>query len=338
MSTRRRRTAAGVFTSVAAALHTHGCGGGGDAGRKSADELDPSTVAARVNGVAIRAGSVEEQYAVALVTFQGAKSATADESGRAAVRAQMLGGLIQFALLEQAAAERGLEVEQADLDAQRAALTAMGGGEAAYAKRVEGMPPGEIDQQLRQAVLEDKLMAALAADVVVPDVELETFYQTNSKTRFGPSVIARHILVADEAAASAVLDRLSRGEDFAAVAADVSLDVATAENGGQLGTVRRGMTPAPVEKALFAAAPGTVIGPVLTEPGFEIMQVTRRQGSRPFEGVRDEIHAELALDRGRSGLAELIARKAAAAEVSVNDAFGRWAPDQGIVLPPREGG
>jgi parvulin-like peptidyl-prolyl isomerase len=305
---------------------------GDDQGARQA--MDPAAIVATVNGAEIRAAAVDAQYVSALRTFDGAKAATADASGRAAVRAQLLGGLIQFELLERAAAERGITVDAADLARQRASLMRGAGGEAAYAARLRGIPASVVRQQLRQAALEDELIMKLAADVRPPEAELLAFYETNRQTRFGPSVVARHILVADEGAARTVLDRLGRGEAFGAVAAAVSLDKATAANGGRLGTIRRGWTLSAITDALFAARPGTLVGPVRTELGVHVLEVVKRQPSPTYRQARTEIRDQMAHGRGLQLLADLIDREASEADVRVDEAFGRWAPAQGIVLPP----
>jgi len=323
------RTFIAAFAIVAISVMS-GCGGGDE--KRQPGGVDPAAVVARVNGAEIRAGSVEAQYAVALRTFRGAKRVVADEEGRAAVRAQMLGGLIQLRLLEQAATENGITVEAGDVRKQRQTMITASGGGTAYAKRVRGIPAPIVEQQLRQAVLEDELIATLARDATVPESELRAFFRTNRGTRFGPAVEARHILVASRRAADAVLERLAAGEGFAAVAADVSLDAATAASGGRLGAIRRGATLAPITDAALSTALGQHVA-VRTELGVHVLEVTDRQRAPTYAEVQTEIRAELTRGVGLQRLARLIGRRAAKADVWVNEAYGRWNPAQAIVLP-----
>ena len=68
-----------------------------------------------------------------------------------------------------------------------------------------------------------------------------------------------HILVASEVEAEQVLARLRFGEDFAALAVEVSLDPGSGSLGGDLGCVIEGTFVAPFEDAAYAAAPGDVV-------------------------------------------------------------------------------
>jgi hypothetical protein len=74
-------------------------------------------------------------------------------------------------------------------------------------------------------------------------------------------VTARVIVVRDRAGAQRVLGKLSRGADFALVALEESADPSKAA-GGTLPPIARGDLPPAVEAALFAAAPGSVVGPI----------------------------------------------------------------------------
>ncbi len=86
-------------------------------------------------------------------------------------------------------------------------------------------------------------------------------------------VWARHILVETEDEAKQALARLDAGEDWNAIAAEVSLDTSNSANGGDLGWFTRGAMVAPFEEAAFALQAGEISQPVQTDFGWHIIQV-----------------------------------------------------------------
>lgn len=97
-------------------------------------------------------------------------------------------------------------------------------------------------------------------------------------------VRARHILVADEALARTVVQRLRDGEDFAALAAEFSTDPGSKDNGGDLGWYARGALVKPFEDAAFSQPVGQIGEPVQTTFGWHIIQVLERDPARSLEG------------------------------------------------------
>lgn len=96
---------------------------------------------------------------------------------------------------------------------------------------------------------------------------------TKDMKPFADRVWARHILVATEDEAKAVLARLEAGEDFAVIAAELSLDTSNKDRGGDLGWFGKGEMVPTFEEAAFSLEIGSVSQPVGTDYGFHIIQV-----------------------------------------------------------------
>jgi parvulin-like peptidyl-prolyl isomerase len=106
-------------------------------------------------------------------------------------------------------------------------------------------------------------------------------------------VHARHILVATQAEAEAILTQLRDGADFDTLAQTFSLDVSTRDRGGDLGFFPRGLLLTPeLEEAAFALEPGQISDVVFSELlGYHIVQVLERDERAVDEQAVDVIRA-----------------------------------------------
>ncbi len=137
-----------------------------------------------------------------------------------------------------------------------------------------------------------------------------------------------HILVATEAEANVVLDRVTRGEAFADVAKAVSTDTGSGQAGGVLtgdvGTCYSasglaGQLVPEFVAAAMAAEPGVPTQPVQSEFGYHVILL------RPW--------AEVADDAVVAARATTEQRLFATADVTVNSSIGAWSPTAFAVVP-----
>ncbi|WP_010605661.1 peptidylprolyl isomerase [Pseudoalteromonas maricaloris] len=86
---------------------------------------------------------------------------------------------------------------------------------------------------------------------------------------------ARHILVDSEAQCMELKERIAAGEDFAEIAKQYS-NCPSGQDGGALGEFGPGMMVPEFDKVVFAAPINQVQGPVQTQFGFHLLEVTSR--------------------------------------------------------------
>ena len=86
---------------------------------------------------------------------------------------------------------------------------------------------------------------------------------------------ARHILVADQTTCDDLKTRIEGGEDFAQVAKQYS-ECPSGQQGGDLGEFSPGMMVKEFDTVVFSADVGKVHGPVQTQFGYHLIEITRR--------------------------------------------------------------
>lgn len=150
--------------------------------------------------------------------------------------------------------------------------------------------------------------AAIEAALADRATEIQALYdELGSRYNAPEQVRARHILrkvdkdaseearEAVRASAEAALQRVQGGEEFEAVATEVSEDPGSAARGGDLGFFGRGQMVKEFEETAFGMEPGKLSGVVRTDYGFHVIRVEERKEavSRPLEEVRAEVAEEL---------------------------------------------
>jgi peptidyl-prolyl cis-trans isomerase D len=150
---------------------------------------------------------------------------------------------------------------------------------------------------------------AVEKQVNVTDAEIADAYNKN-KARFSTPEkrSASHILVtaakdakqaedaAAKAKAQAILAEVQKApSDFAKIAKAQSQDPGSAELGGDLGVVEKGLFDKPVEDAVFQLKEGETSGLVRSSFGYHIVKVTKivPASQKPLEDAKPEIAAEL---------------------------------------------
>ena len=87
---------------------------------------------------------------------------------------------------------------------------------------------------------------------------------------------ARHILVTTEEACDSLKNQIDAGADFASLAMEHS-ECPSGKQGGDLGEFSPGQMVRAFDEVVFSADIGKVYGPVQTEFGYHLIEVTNRQ-------------------------------------------------------------
>ena len=176
---------------------------------------------------------------------------------------------------------------------------------------------GYSDQTFRERLREDlklqKWVDSIAGSLTVSDAEVEAYYLSHlSDYQSEERVLARQIVVADQATAESLRAQLVGGASLADLAAEHSVELA--DRRGAVGAQQGETEPRPVGRAAFPTAVANAAfalrGAGLTEviqapDGFYIVQVEEYLPAqpRPLDEVRSQV-AEDALEAKKQGVLE----------------------------------
>jgi peptidyl-prolyl cis-trans isomerase SurA len=299
-------------------------------------------VAATVNGEVVTLSEIAEragpEYERALALPAGKER----DAARAAALRRAFDQLVAEKLLAAEARALQLEVSEQQVGAAIEDIKARNrfdDDQLGRALAEQGLDLAAFRAQVRRELESYQVLQyRVRGKVNVSDEDLRNYYQRHPQEFGGEDELhVRHIFLplpvdataADGARVRAqgekILQRLKTGEDFAKVAREVSKGP-SAEDGGDLGWLRRGTIQKELEDAAFALKDGQISGLVRAGPGLHVLKVDgrRRGGERSFEDAKEEIRARL-LDEQvaqtrQQYLEEL--RRAAAIEVKLPELRG----------------
>jgi peptidyl-prolyl cis-trans isomerase C len=231
------------------------------------------------------------------------------------VVAQLMPQLVEIEIAKAYAEEQGITVTEAEVNREieslkdQVAQQAQAQGQDVSREEAFDQALQQVnltEQQLRQQVREQlpiqKVQKRVAGGVGPSQDEVEQFYQQNKVAQFTTPATrcTRHILFNKDQKEKTeeVKKQLQDGGDFAALAKQYSQDPGSAEQGGDLGCIGKGETVPNFEEAVFNAKQGEIVGPVETEFGYHLLEVTdiREESIQPLSEVEAQIRDQLTSD------------------------------------------
>ena len=288
-------------------------------------------VAATVEGDVITLGELVERAGEEYRRAEARPSGPEREVARRKALRRAFEEILTEKLLAAQAAALGLEATDAQIDAAIEDIKKRNGLDERRldeALAQQGLDRASFRAQVRANLETYNLLGYKVRNrVKVTDEDLRNYYQRHASEFAGEEEIrVRHIFLplaegaaaTEEAKARAagekLLQRLATGEDFAAVAREASKGPG-AQEGGDLGWLRRGVVQKALEDAAFALQPGKISGLVRAGPGLHVVKVEERRfgGARSFEEAREELRERLSneqLDTYRAQYLEELRRDA----------------------------
>lgn len=180
------------------------------------------------------------------------------------LRGQIIDQLVENEILEFQTLRYNLRVTDKDVNDAYQQIVSQSGGVTEVRKVLNdlyGMSEREFKILVRSQVVKEKIQDNLMAQIK-----------------------AAHIFIKDENRAKEIADRAKKGEDFAALAKEFSEDTKSRDAGGDIGWISKGQLVADnqmlpeFDEAAFKAKNGEIIGPIKTNPGYEIAKIEDKKG------------------------------------------------------------
>jgi peptidyl-prolyl cis-trans isomerase C len=155
----------------------------------------------------------------------------------------------------------------------------------------------------------------------VTEQDARNYYEKHKEDFAAVSQIrVSHILVKTEDEANKILDSLRKGEDFAKLAREKSVDTRTAKNGGDLGYMSKGQMMPEIEAVAVRLKIGEVSEPIKTRTGYEIIKVTDKKFGKPieFDKVQRVIMQRLAAEQQKAAFDSYVEQLKKSYKVEIN--------------------
>jgi parvulin-like peptidyl-prolyl isomerase len=295
-------------------------------------------VLVKVNGDIITKTELEERQITALrqrnlnpdvlKNDEQLKKAIAD------VTPQILVNAIDEMLLLQLGRERGLKLSDEQfnrwLGAMRKEQNLEDDKRFEEALKQEGMTLTDVRRNVeRQFLISEVQRDEFGGKLQITEEEARQYYLVHQNEFVDPATVTlREILIEvptvtqsgrpainvgqdDEAArkAEAVRARLTAGEDFATVAAEVSSSASKA-NGGLIGPIVTNELSPDLQKLLESLKPGEISKPIRTGRGYQLfkLETVKQSAVRAFDSVRDLVADRVYQDRSRFEMRKFLDR------------------------------
>lgn len=276
---------------------------------KTEDAINRSTVA-KVNGEKITRGEVDENLKLLFETLEEKYGENYEKNTDAQQlllkgRQDQLQAMVIQEVLDQKAKELGINITEEEFVAKEEEYITKTKEEFETEEKFnETMKSAKMtEEDLRKAgrelAVREKVFEEISKDITVNEEDVKKYFDSNQEafTEETNTYDIARILVETEEEANKVKERLDKGEDFATVAKEVSLDKESKENGGELGALPYNSTK--ISSAVMMGAKtlevGSISKPIQDTVGWNIVKLNEKKEYpvKKFEDVKEDIQKNL---------------------------------------------
>ncbi len=256
----------------------------------------PPGVIAKGDGINITQGQLQKRVDLLSKSLPPTQGSQSSETARQALVRQAAKQLVAEALIRRESAKRGIKVSDDEVQKQINKMLALryAGDKQQWLSdlQAEGTNETEYREGVRTQLLSNKLEADVKNSVHASDDdarrEFQAFVSANKSPDFRR---VRLILVSNQTLAQNLRSQIDGGADFAALAAKYNQDKNSRHNQNQLSLSKlqqAGLSPA-VKNAIFSMSYLQVAGPIKTDKGYYLLQLTDVEPDRstPFDQAKE---------------------------------------------------
>lgn len=215
---------------------------------------------------------------------------------------EVLIGMINHMVVDMEAKSLGVTVSDHEVDQELARTIAGYGSEQQYYAQMQSELGLSREEVFAETAYRLNLQAIATVGITISEADIDAYLEQNNE-RFIPKKEMRlsMIKVTSYEEAQQVMDRLEQGDDFAALARELSIDKESQMRGGSLGKVEEDNPFWPEELLETAASldAGDIAGPIGIKDGFAIIRLESIHSPQmPDENdIRALVRQELALEQ-----------------------------------------
>lgn len=213
---------------------------------------------------------------------------------------EVLDSMITEKIMFQRAQELNITVSDAELDSRIKEIKKDYGQDFTGLFQRENVNYEKWKEDFKKELLLQKLVAMDVNDKIkISDEEAQDYFnQHRDNYKKESRVRIAQIVVRDMAMAQKAVEKLDAGEDFAKVAASMSIGP-EAQNGGDLGFITKWVMPEPLDKTIFKIPVNKISPIVQSSYGFHIFKILQSQSAKPadFADVREDVIADIRLQK-----------------------------------------
>lgn len=226
---------------------------------------------------------------------------------------QVLQSLIEEKVVLQVAKEKKISVKKEDVQEELKKIKSQFPGDKEFLDFLKERKFTEKDLTvyLEHQLILNKLFDEITKDITTTSRDIKQYYEENKEEFFVPEQVkARNIVVKTEEEAKSIIAELDKGADFAALAAEKSIDPTAKQNQGDIGYFDKD---AGLVEEFKTAAFALKVGEYTKKPvqsifGYHIIKVEDRKPAKQstFEEVKQELEERFIFEEKNEKFAHFV--------------------------------